>query len=89
MSSSILKRGKKTLLSRIRGIQSFQEKCFNLYLSHLEGQPNKELNEMLNQKEILWRQKSKSNWIIKGDKNTQYFHTKTTNQRNNNKVTMP
>ena len=32
-----------------------------------------ELEELLNSEELLWAQKARSKWILKGDKNTKYF----------------
>ena len=32
-----------------------------------------ELEELLNKEELLWAQKARSKWILKGDKNTKYF----------------
>ncbi|PKI62132.1 hypothetical protein CRG98_017505 [Punica granatum] len=39
---------------------------------------SRELEEILTQEEILWFQKSSSNWVRFGDRNLKYFHKKTT-----------
>ncbi|OWM82874.1 hypothetical protein CDL15_Pgr005274 [Punica granatum] len=48
-----------------------------LFLSKLELEISRELDEILTQEEILWFQKSRSNWIRFGDRNSKYFRTKT------------
>ena len=36
----------------------------------------KEINELLDEEEIRWNQRSRVDWLILGDRNTQYFHHK-------------
>ena len=43
-------------------------------------------NQTLLQKELLWFQKSRSNWVQFGDRNTKYFHTTTIIRRRKNRV---
>eukprot|EP00253_Pinus_taeda_P007097 PITA_07097 len=38
------------------------------------------------QEEILWRQKSKVQWIKEGERNTKFFHRSTIAHRNNNRI---
>lgn len=40
----------------------------------LENKLIKELNEILNQEELLWFQKSRNSWIQDGDRNTSFYH---------------
>lgn len=44
----------------------------NLHL--LEKELVEQYNQILYQEELLWFQKSRSNWIIQGDRNTKFFH---------------
>ncbi|KAL1172061.1 hypothetical protein V6Z11_A05G323900 [Gossypium hirsutum] len=54
-------------------------KCENLIWDELES--------ILHHKEMLWKQKSRHEWLKLGDGNTSYFHRRTIQMRNFNKIT--
>lgn len=52
----------------------------------LEGDLQRELNEVLNQEQELWALKSRMNWMVLGDKNTSFFHVSTIIRRKRNRI---
>ncbi|RYR27722.1 hypothetical protein Ahy_B01g051758 [Arachis hypogaea] len=79
-------RMKRRLINRIGGIQRAQANGKNPFLERLELQLHKELADILDREEILWLQKSREMWIIDGDRNTRYYHTRTIIRRRKNKI---
>ncbi|KAL4300764.1 hypothetical protein AHAS_Ahas17G0233500 [Arachis hypogaea] len=77
---------KRKLLGRIAGIQKTQSYGRNPFLEDLERELNRELEQILEQEEILWMQKSRQLWITDGDRNTKYYHTKTAIRRRKNRI---
>ncbi|RYQ95392.1 hypothetical protein Ahy_B08g090662 isoform B [Arachis hypogaea] len=76
----------RTILNRITGIQRSASYGNNPFLEELEQKLNKELNDILDREKTFWMQKSRQNWIIEGDRNTRYYHTKTIVRRGKNKI---
>ncbi|KAH9769811.1 reverse transcriptase domain-containing protein [Citrus sinensis] len=46
----------------------------------------KQIDDLLIDKEIYWRQRSRAVWLREGDKNTKYFHSKATARKRKNKI---
>ncbi|KAI9119509.1 hypothetical protein K1719_009385 [Acacia pycnantha] len=70
---------KRILLHRLNGIQSSIENRPNApsdFLIDLETSLGEDLEEVCFQEELLWLQKSSSEWLCLGDRNTKYYHTK-------------
>ncbi|XP_012442191.1 uncharacterized protein LOC105767229 [Gossypium raimondii] len=79
-------RRKQDLTRRIGKIQAaFDRKC-SRFLLELELKLKIEYENIIDEEESLWRQKSKIEWIQQGDWNTNYFDTKTLRRRNFNKI---
>jgi hypothetical protein len=49
-------------------------------------QIEKELDSLLEQEEIYWRQRSRINWLKEGDRNTKFFHKKATWRKKKNRI---
>ena len=52
-----------------------------------EQQKQKELQQLLNMKEVFWAQKVWKDWTKKGDRNTRYFHAIIRKRRAANHIT--
>ncbi|CAL5382784.1 unnamed protein product [Camellia sinensis] len=79
-------RKKRWLLGRINGIQPAQAVHYSHNLHSLENQLIEKFNEVLYQEELLWFQKSRSNWITQGERNTKFFHLSTIIRRRKSKI---
>ncbi|KAH7846943.1 hypothetical protein Vadar_019991 [Vaccinium darrowii] len=66
-------------------LQAIREGC-------VPGEPHqiraleKELGVAWEQEEAFWRQKTRANWMVKGDRNTSFFHAKVTQRRRRNTI---
>ena len=75
---------KRRLMARINGIQATLEKYSSRSLMRLEARLRNELEMMMSQEEILWLQKSQKDWLLHGDRNTNFFHQKTIARKRRN-----
>ena len=46
----------------------------------------KELDELLISEEIMWRQRSRVQWMRGGDKNTEFFHSRASTTKKKNRI---
>ena len=73
---------------RLEGISrklSYEE---NRFLENLHTELWKELESVLIQEEVYWKQMSRCKWINYGDRNTTYFHNLATARKRRNKIHM-
>lgn len=71
---------------RLEGTQKRLVQAPNRFLTKLEAQLKKELDEVLSQIELLWFQKSCEDAIPDRDRNTQYYHLSTIIRRRFNHI---
>ncbi|KAK8715378.1 hypothetical protein V6N13_042712 [Hibiscus sabdariffa] len=77
---------KRILMAQLRGIPKALCTRRNQFLVSLETTLLLELKCLLNQEELQWRQKSRSEWIMHDDRNTRYVHCSATNRRQKNSI---
>jgi hypothetical protein len=84
---------KRTVGSVSKRIGKLRKKLanVNMNLSTVENQRNKkkyetELDSLLEQEEVYWRQRSRVTWLREGDRNTKLFHRKATWRAKKNKI---
>ena len=77
---------KKQLWNRLAGTQLRLAQGYNRFLSKLEARLKIELDLVLDQLELLWFQKSRSEIIRDGDRNTRYYHLSTIIRRQSNRI---
>ncbi|XP_050245813.1 uncharacterized protein LOC126693715 [Quercus robur] len=46
----------------------------------------REINDLLDSEEIIWRQRSKTHWYKEGDRNTKFFHAHASERRKKNTI---
>ncbi|CAM9001934.1 unnamed protein product [Rhodiola kirilowii] len=70
----------KLKLEKIRRSPRTEENC------RMEDELSAEIDEWLAREEMLWRQRSRVEWLNHGDKNTKYFHARATQRKKKNHI---
>ncbi|KAL8141078.1 hypothetical protein V2J09_007099 [Rumex salicifolius] len=79
-------RRKDKILARLQGIENALSSGDVARLADLRTTLKKDLDDVLIQEEIMWRQKSRVDWLACGDRNTTFFHTSTIVRRRRKSV---
>ncbi|KAK8693525.1 hypothetical protein V6N13_071105 [Hibiscus sabdariffa] len=77
---------KRMIMARLRGAQKALCTKASRFLMKLESELLLELEKLLDQEELLWRQKSRTDWILLGDRNTRYFHRRVVCRKQRNRT---
>lgn len=77
---------KKILKARILGTQKALNSKPCQFLLDLEANLTKDFNDLLKLEEDFWAVKSRTNWLLDGDRNTNFFHLSTINRRRSNRI---
>ncbi|GKV26879.1 hypothetical protein SLEP1_g36097 [Rubroshorea leprosula] len=77
---------KRILNARLEGIHHSLSRNPSSFLTSLEKELTLEYVKVLKLEEDLWFMKSRSNWIVDGDRNSKFFHLSTIKHRNHNRI---
>jgi hypothetical protein len=83
---------KKTVGSVSKRIEKLRKKLENInrgfprYNHDEKRNVERELDSLLEQEELYWRQRSRINWLKDGDRNTKFFHRKATWRAKKNNI---
>ena len=77
---------KKNIMARLNSIQGALANRPSNFLINLENELLKELEVVLSQEEDIWALKSRVNWLVQGDRNTNFYHVSTLVRRKRNQI---
>ncbi|KAI9078502.1 hypothetical protein K1719_039527 [Acacia pycnantha] len=75
------------LIGRLNGITRTESRFgLSMELEELQRSLWQQLEEVLTQESLIWAQKSRSEWVVDGDRNTRYFHARANGRRKRNYI---
>lgn len=75
----------KYILEKTTELGKIQEQA-NPVNVQMEKALKEEINVLMEQEELKWRQRAKENWLRDGDRNTKYFHTCANQRQRRNRI---
>ncbi|KAA3453866.1 reverse transcriptase [Gossypium australe] len=78
---------KRKLMRSLNNTQKLLEFSNATYLVNKEREIRDELENVLEHEDLLWRQKARCDWLQFGDRNTNFFHSRTIKRRKFNRIT--
>ncbi|CAL1384971.1 unnamed protein product [Linum trigynum] len=80
-------RRKKQLLNELKSLEMLNERRPSRSSLAREQEVRVSLEHTLWEEELLWTQKARANWVLRGDMNTRFFHNSFLSRRRRNKIT--
>lgn len=74
------------MFARLEGVHKLLSENQYTHRIKMEAKLRREMDEVLNQEEMLWFQKSQMDAIRDGERNTKYFHLYTIIRRKRNRI---
>ncbi|KAA3482563.1 LINE-type retrotransposon LIb DNA [Gossypium australe] len=78
---------KRKLMKSLNNIQKDLERSSTTYLIKKNEEIRNDLENILEHEDLLWRQKARCDWLKLGDRNTNFFHSRTIKRRKFNRIT--
>ncbi|KAE8714784.1 hypothetical protein F3Y22_tig00110187pilonHSYRG00036 [Hibiscus syriacus] len=77
---------RKKIIRQLASIQAAMDRTSNDNLSTKEMEVWTKLEDVLDHEELLWQQKSKSDWILEEDRYTKFYHSRAISRRRLNRI---
>ncbi|MBA0845023.1 hypothetical protein Goarm_005853, partial [Gossypium armourianum] len=77
---------KRNIMRSLNNIQKTLEHSSSTYLAGKELEIRDVLENVLDHKDLLWRQKARCDWLQLGDQNTKFFYSRTLRRRKFNRI---
>lgn len=73
-------------MGQINGVQRTTDRKATKNLQKLAAKLNIELEQVLDLEALLWKQRSRSDWMELGNRNTKYFHSRAAARKKHTRI---